>query len=106
LFGSAVIGEGSSVLIEVPAGYTWILRDITWFQPAPGMSSFASALLSVSGSLYVCSGFNLPPGTNSNLVVDSGRFIVVKAGQSLHATSVSVADTQILICGTQLTNPA
>lgn len=51
------------------------------------------------------SGFSLPPGTNSNLVEDLGRFLVVEAGDILYCESVSVAGTSIYVSGTQLTLP-
>ena len=105
LFASNSIPTGFSELTIVPDGYTWLIRDIAWFQPAPGEETGATAVLETSPGGIPISGFNLPPGTNSNLVIDAGRFIMVSAGQGLYANSVSVADTTIYISGQQLTLP-
>lgn len=88
----------------VPAGKKWIIRDIVWFQPAPGLGSATAALTS---SVTGCNvgGFNLPPGTNSNLVEDLGRFLVIEAEDALYCPSVSVAGTAIYVSGTVLTLP-
>lgn len=106
LLSTATIPTGFSLLATVPAGYRWIIRDIAWFQPAPGLETYATAILELSPFAVPISGFNLVPGTNSNLVIDNGRWIVVDEGQGLYAQSVSVADTCLHLSGTVLTLPA
>ena len=88
----------------VPAGKKWIIRDIVWFQPSPGIVNGTAALTSDVTGCNI-SGFNLPPGTNSNLVEDLGRFLVIDAGDVLYCSSVSTADTAIYVSGTVLTLP-
>jgi hypothetical protein len=95
---------GTTFLATVPAGYKWILRDIVWFQPASGLDAATAVLVETGGGVNV-SGFNLAPGTNSNLVVDSPRFIVMGPGSVLEAQSVSVAGTTIYISGNELILP-
>lgn len=96
---------GSTLLATVPSTETWIINDISWFQPATGIGGpDATIALSLAAALNV-SGFNFPGGTNSNLVVDAGRFIVVPASLEIWVVSNSVAGATVWVSGRALTNP-
>jgi hypothetical protein len=96
-------GPGAEFFGGPPEGYRWIIRDLFWYQPAPGLD-FGGGILATNGGGPVISGFLYPPGTNSNTFIDAGRFIVLDYGDDLYV-QVTVGGTTICVSGQELTLP-